>query len=226
MNISPISSALVHKIRPSEPHESVKPPALILLHGRGTDENDLLGLVDYLDPRFFVISVRAPFPFQEGVGGYTWYDLKDIGSPNQEQFTDSCRRLVQFVEDVKAKYPIDADRVFLLGFSMGSVMSFAVGLTVPGLVRGIVAHSGYVPEGANLTFAWKDLHGLSAFVAHGMHDPVIPIEYGRRARELLGASSVDTEYREYPIPHTISEQSLADLSSWLQKKLDVPADMK
>jgi len=221
-----ISTTLIHKIRPPLKSGPEKPPALVLLHGRGTNEDDLLGLIDYLDPRFFIISARAPFRFEEGFGGYTWYDLRDVGSPNLQQFDESYGKLIQFLADMKTGYAIDADRLFLLGFSMGSVMSFAAALTVPGLVRGIVAHSGYIPENSSLSFAWTKLQGLSAFVAHGVHDPVIPIEHGRRAHELLKHTSADVSYKEYPIPHTISEQSLSDLSDWLQKKLAVPADMK
>ena len=221
-----ISTTLIHKIRPPEKTGPEKPPVLILLHGRGTNEDDLLGLVDYLDPRFFIISARAPFRFQEGFEGYTWYDLRDIGSPDLQQFDGSYRKLIRFLTDIKTGYPIDGNRLFLLGFSMGSVMSFAAALTVPGLVRGIVAHSGYVPENTNLSFAWNQLQGLSAFVAHGVHDPVIPIECGRRAHELLKQSFADVSYKEYPIPHAISEQSLSDLSEWLQKRLAVPPDMK
>ncbi|HCA78578.1 MAG TPA: carboxylesterase [Bacteroidetes bacterium] len=221
-----ISTTLIHKIRPPSTTGSEKPPVLVLLHGRGTNEDDLLGLVEYLDPRFFVISARAPFRFQDESGGYTWYDLREVGSPVLQQFDASYRKLIQFLADMKAGYPVDGERMFLLGFSMGSVMSFAAALTAPGLVRGIVAHSGYVPENTNLSFAWNRLHGLSVFVAHGIHDPVIPIEHGRRAAELLKQTSADVTYKEYPIPHTISEQSLSDLSGWLQKKLAVPADMK
>jgi phospholipase/carboxylesterase len=221
-----ISTALIHKIRPPAATGGENPPVLVLLHGRGTNEDDLLGLVDYLDPRLFIVSARAPYRFQEGFGGYTWYDIRDIGSPVLTQFDESYGKLIQFLTDVKAGYPVDGNRMFLLGFSMGSVMSFAAALTVPGLVRGIVAHSGYVPENTNLTFAWKQLQRLSVFVAHGIHDPVIPIEYGRRAQTLLKQTSADVTYNEYPIPHTISEQSLSDLSDWLQKMLAVPADMK
>ena len=221
-----ISTTLIHKIRPPAATGAEKPPVLVLLHGRGTNEDDLLGLVDFLDPRFFIISVRAPYRFQEGFGGYTWYDIRDIGSPVLTQFDESYRKLIQFLTDVKTGYPVDGDRMFLLGFSMGSVMSFAAALTVPGLVRGIVAHSGYVPENTNLSFAWSELKGLSLFIAHGIQDPVIPIEHGRRAQTLLKQTSADVTYNEYPIPHTISEQSLSDLSDWLQKKLAVPADMK
>jgi phospholipase/carboxylesterase len=226
MSIDRISTTLVHKVRPPAASVSTKSPAVILLHGRGTNEDDLLGLADYLDPRLFIISARAPFRFDEGGNSYTWFGLQEIGKPDPQQFSDAYGFLLRFIEDVKAGYPVDPTNVFLLGFSMGSIMSFAVGLTRPGTVRGIVAHSGYIPETVSLQFAWRELAALSLFVAHGIHDPVIPIEKARRAHELLSKTSADLTYREYPIPHTISEESLADLSRWLQKKLDVPADMK
>ena len=221
-----ISSSLVHKIRQPGWAGAGNHPALILLHGRGTNEDDLLGLADSLDPRFFIVSARAPFPFEQGFGGYTWYDVEDIGTPQPQQFEESYNRLVQFVADVKQNYPVDPQRVFLLGFSMGSIMSFALSLTKPGLVRGIVAHSGYVPENTSLKFAWDRLEGLSCFVAHGVDDTVIPVQYGRRAHDLLAQTQADLTYREYSIPHTISEQSISDLSDWLQKKLAVPQYMK
>jgi phospholipase/carboxylesterase len=221
-----ISSTLVHKVRQPVSSSSSKPPALILLHGRGTNEDDLLGLLDYLDPRFFFISARAPFRFDQSFGGYTWYDVQDVGTPNAQQFEESYKRLVQFLDDVKRGYPIDKQQVYLLGFSMGSIMSYAVSLTKPQSVRGIVAHSGYIPENTSLQFAWDQLQGLSIFIAHGIQDSVIPIEFGRRAHDLLSKTSADLTYKEYPIPHAIGDESLSDLSIWLQKKLDVPSDIK
>ncbi len=226
MSIDRISTTLVHKVRQPATSGLTKSPALILLHGRGTNEDDLLGLADFLDPRFFIISARAPYRSEEGLGSYTWFGLQEIGKPDPEQFAEAYRHLVQFIEDVKTGYPVDPARVFLLGFSMGSIMSFAVALTQPNAVRGIVAHSGYIPESVSLQFAWTQLASLSVFVAHGLLDPVIPIQKARRAQELLSKTGADLTYKEYPIPHTISEESLADLSQWLQKKLDVPADMK
>jgi phospholipase/carboxylesterase len=221
-----ISSTLVHKIRQPAANGDLKHPALILLHGRGANEDDLLGIVDYLDPRLFIISVRAPFKFDSGFGGYTWYDVKDIGTPHPQQFDESYSRLVRFVDDVKRGYAVDPRRVFLLGFSMGSIMSFALSLTHPETVRGVIAHSGYIPENTNLKFVWDRLQQLSLFVAHGIDDSVIPISFARRTHDLLSGTAADLTYKEYPIPHSISEESLADVSSWLQKKLDVPADMK
>jgi phospholipase/carboxylesterase len=226
MSIDRISTTLVHKVRPPATSASTKSPVIILLHGRGTNEDDLLGLAEYLDPRFFVVSARAPYRFSEDGGSYTWFGLQEVGKPDQQQFNEAYGFLLRFIEDVKTGYPVDPTNVYLLGFSMGSIMSFAVGLTKPAAVRGIVAHSGYIPETVSLQFAWRDLASLSFFIAHGVHDPVIPIEKARRAHELLSKTNVDLTYKEYPIPHTISEASLADLSQWLQKRLDVPADMK
>jgi phospholipase/carboxylesterase len=224
MVLEPIKTTLVHKILPSSAPQAEQQPALILLHGRGTDEDDLLGLAGYLDPRFFIVSARAPFPFPNG--GFAWYQILEVGTPDPQQFDESYRRLSQFVEDVKVKYPVDPGSVFLLGFSMGSIMSLALSLTKPGAFKGVIAHSGYIPENTSLRFRWQELAGLGLFVAHGTEDPVIPIEFGRRARELLSKTRADFVYREYPIGHTISEESLSDFSAWLRKKLDVPGDMK
>lgn len=226
MSFDRISTTLVHKVRPPETFGSTKSPALILLHGRGTNEDDLLGLAEYLDPRFFVVSARAPYRFEEGHAGYTWFGLQEIGKPDPQQFASAYHHLTRFIDDVKTGYPVDPANVFLLGFSMGSIMSFAVALTQPNIVRGIVAHSGYIPESVSLQFAWTQLSSLSVFVAHGLHDPVIPIQKARRAQELLSKTGADLTYKEYPIQHTISEESLTDLAQWLQKRLDVPADMK
>jgi len=226
MTPSVISSTLVHKIRQPGGATARDNPVLILLHGRGTNENDLLELVDYLDPRFFIVSVRAPFKFEQGMGGYTWYDIQDVGIPNPKQFEESYNRLARFIDDVNQHYPVDPRRVFMLGFSMGSIMSLALSLTKPEKIRGVVAHSGYIPENTSLQFAWDRLEHLSLFIAHGVNDPVIPVHLGRRAHDLLSKTRADLTYKEYPIPHSMSEQSVSDLADWLQKKLAVPADMK
>lgn len=216
--MQPIESSLFHKIASSDTTRTGPHPALVLLHGRGADENDLLGLVPHLDPRFLFVSVRAPFRFSWG--GFTWYEIEEVGSPRQDQFTESYERLVQFIADVKKNYPVDPHRMFLLGFSMGTVMSFAFTLTKPSEIRGVVAHSGYIPETTSLEFRWAELGDTSFFVAHGTSDPVIPVNFGRRAKELLSKTKADLTYREYPMGHQVSEESLRDLSVWLQDKLD------
>ena len=217
--MKPISTSLVHRVVLPEQSTATIHPTLIMLHGRGADEEDLLGLSPYLDERLLILSARAPFPFPFG-GGYTWYDVGTVGTPEPGMFKTSYEKLSTFVHDVIKNYPIDAQRLYLLGFSMGTVMSYALALTQPQLFRGVAANSGYIPEGTHLKLLWTELSHLEFFVAHGVHDPVIPIELGRRAKELLEKTNARFTFKEYPMAHQISEESLADAAGWMKQRLD------
>ncbi len=173
-----------------------------------------MGLAPFLDERLLLIAARAPFPFPFG-GGYTWYDVGEVGTPEPTMFRESSERLSQFIDDVLARYPVDPTRLFLLGFSMGSVMAYAMALTRPALYRGVAANSGYIPENTHLTFRWKELAPVEFCVAHGTDDPVIPVAAARHARELLSAAGARLFYREYPMGHQISDQSIADVAAWM-----------
>jgi len=211
-------TALVHTVAPPAASTRGPHPALVLVHGRGTTEDDLLGLVPYLDPRFLVVSVRAPLRFASG--GYTWYNLATVGEPEPEEFLESHARFGRFLEEMRTAYPVDPQHIFLLGFSMGSVMSLALALSRPSEIRGVVAHSGYLPEHSALHFQWESLGGCNFYVAHGTLDPVIPIRFGRRAKTILMERGADLTYREYPIGHTVSEESIGDIARWLTENLD------
>jgi phospholipase/carboxylesterase len=217
-----IKSTLIHTIVPVQ--RDLHPtkagsPAIILLHGRGAHEEDLLGLQPYLDPNALLVAVRAPLSFP--YGGYTWYETLHIGIPEPVQFAESYDRLVQFLEDVRKHYPVDPNRIILLGFSMGAVMAYACALTKPEMIHSVVAHSGYIPEDTALAFRWKDLKGRGFFVAHGTEDPIIGVEFARRARMLLSETDAELVYKEYLIPHSMSEESVSDLSQWIRKRVDI-----
>lgn len=213
-----IATTLVHRVLPPEQSSAERHPALIMLHGRGADEEDLVGLSQHYDPRFLVISARAPFPFDSG--GFTWYDVGAIGAPEPAMFRTSCEKLWQFVDDVLALYPVDPAQLYLLGFSMGTVMSFALSLSRPALFRGVVAQSGYVPERTHLTLRWKDMAHSSFFISHGLDDPVIPVAFARHARELFVGSNAMVTYREYPGGHSIAEEGLHESAAFLRRLLD------
>ena len=217
--INLIQTSLKHKILEPQRKSSAKYPALILLHGRGANEDDLLGLTEYLDDRLLVISARAPFAFQYG-GGYAWYDVLEIGKPEPKMFAESYAKLVKFFEDVTKGYPIDPEKIFLCGFSMGTMMAYAIGLTKPESAAGIIANSGYVPEETDLKFEWERVKSKPFFVAHGTYDPVIPVAFGKRAKELLQKAGAAVTYREYDMGHQIGEESLNDMSSWLTHAID------
>lgn len=213
-----ITSTLTHKALEPRRKCPGKAPLLILLHGRGANEDDLLSLVEYFDDRLFVVSARAPFPFQHG-GGYTWYELEEVGKPEPKMFAESHRKLQQFVADVKAGYPVDPAKTIFCGFSMGTIMSFSIVLAHPDTAIGVMANSGFIPEGTELVYQWEQIRGKPFFVAHGTYDPVIPVAFGQRARDLLLQHHAQVTYREYDIGHQISEESLNDMMKWLGKQL-------
>jgi len=207
---------------PRQPSADV--PLLLLLHGVGSNERDLIQLAPYLDPRFFVISARAPITLAPGM--YAWFEVQlDPVRPiiNPQQAESSRQKLLTFIDETIETHGIDPARVYLMGFSQGAIMSFSVGLTRLEKVAGIVAMSGRVlPEIIPHIAPPEALAGLPIFVAHGTEDQVLPIHHGRAARDLLQRLPVALTYREYPIGHHVSDQSLADIAAWLTARLNEP----
>lgn len=215
-----IETVLLHKVLP--PREIIRgsrAPGVILLHGRGANEDDLLSLAGFLDRRLVVIAPRAPYPFQYG-GGFTWYDTLEIGQPVLTMHLDSCKGLLRFCDEMLNRYSINPEKLFLLGFSMGAMMAFTISLAHPGKFAGVVATSGYIPEGTLVRYQWDELAGTHYRVAHGTYDPVVPVQLGRRAKELLEKTGAALEYREYPMGHEISPESLSDTARWLTAEID------
>jgi len=211
------SPSLFSKIAPLSTNESGPHPTLVFLHGRGTDENDLLGLTPNFDPHFLIASVQAPYKFP--YGGYTWFDVDENGVVNIDQLLNSRNSFLRWLDDFQQKYPVDSTKLFLFGFSMGAMMSLAVSLSSPKRFKGIVAHSGLLPQHERLSYRWDDLDALSFFIAHGKQDPIVPIELGRQAHRLLVQANANILYREYPIQHTICDESLLDISTWLKQQI-------
>ena len=211
------AASLIYKVAPRSSNEAGPHPMLILLHGRGTDENDLLGLTPSFDPRLLVVSIRAPHRFL--FGGYTWFDLDEQSGVNTDQLVEGCDSLIRCLDDIQQKFPVDSKRIFLFGFSMGAMMSLTVSLSNPHRFKGVVAHSGLLPKGDKLKFRWNDLDGISFFIAHGTQDPIVPVEMSRQAHRRLMDAKADVVYHEYPIQHTISEESLNAAAAWMQQKI-------
>jgi phospholipase/carboxylesterase len=191
---------------------------LVLHHGRGADEADLLSLGDALDPvrRLHVVAPRAPLTLP-GWPGYHWYVVPRVGYPDPETFRAAYTALAAFHDGLWETTGIAPERTVLGGFSMGSVMSYSLGL---GAGRpapaGILAFSGFVPvvEGWEPSFEGRE--GLRAFVAHGRNDAVMEIGFARRARELLEAGRVAVEYHESDVAHSIDPAHARAAAAWLE----------
>ncbi len=194
-------------------------PTIIYLHGRGADEEDLLGLSGFFDERFLSIAVRAPYGFEYG-GGYTWYDILELGKPKPDMFNSSYEKLSAFIDEACTHYPVDPERLFLYGFSMGTVMAYALALTRHELYAGIVANSGYLAEETHLNYKWNEVAGKKVMITHGRLDDVIPAAASRRALELFQKAHASVIYKEYEVGHQLSDQCVADTASWLKQQLE------
>jgi len=206
---------LVYKERPAAGQAE---GLLVLHHGRGTSELDLLPLADVLDPerRLHVAAPRGPIQFP-GTPGYHWYAVPRVGYPDPETFRSSYRALAEFHDELWERTRIGPERTVLGGFSMGTVMSYALGLGGDrGAPRGILAFSGFVPTVEGWEPSLSDRRDTSVFISHGRSDPVIGVGFARQARELLEDAGLDVEYHESDAGHQIDPVSLSHAVAWLR----------
>lgn len=189
--------------------------AIVLLHGVGSNEQDLFGLADQLPSDFYILSVRGPFSL--GGGRYAWYNVDfSTGKPvfDKEQELSSREALTKFVAEIKQQYKLH--NVYLGGFSQGAIMSYSVGLSHPKEVTGVIALSGRILEEIQRTIiSGNDLPKLKIFLAHGVQDDKLPIHYAREGKNYLERLHVKLSYHEYPMGHQINEAVLKDLNGWL-----------
>jgi phospholipase/carboxylesterase len=194
---------------------------LVLHHGRGTDERDLLGLADALDParRLRVVTPRAPLTLP-GSPGYHWYLVPRVGHPDPTSFDAARAALAELHDRLREETGVGPEQTVLGGFSMGSVMSYAMALSGERpAVAGVLAFSGFVPTVDGWKPAFEGREQTRAFVAHGRRDPIIEVEFAHRARQLLEAGGLAVEYRESDVGHQIDPSHLADATAWLGETL-------
>jgi phospholipase/carboxylesterase len=194
---------------------------LILHHGRGTDELDLLPLADVLDPRrrLHVVTPRAPLQLP-GAPGYHWYRVPRVGYPDPETFDTGCAELAALHDALWAQTGLAAGRTLLGGFSMGAVMSYALGLRADRPPpAGILALSGFVPTAPGWAPDLASRTSTAVLIAHGRNDPVIEVGFARRARELLEAGGLQVDYRESAGAHNIDPDDIPRALAWIGRVL-------
>jgi phospholipase/carboxylesterase len=219
-------SCRIEPLTYTERRAAAEPEGLLVLHhGRGTDELDLLGFADALDPRgrLHVVAPRAPLMLP-GSQGYHWYLVPRVGFPDHDTFHAARAALAELHDGLWERTGIDPSRTVLGGFSMGTVMSYTMALSgerPP--VAGVLAFSGFVPTVEDWHPRFDDRRETGAFVAHGRHDPIIGIDFAHRARDLLEAGGLKVDYHESDVGHQIDPAHLPPAVRWLDAAL--PQDL-
>lgn len=213
MNLS-----LYHLVR--EPKvKKEKNPLLLLLHGYGSNEDDLFSFAQELPEEYFVISARAPYPLPPY--GNAWYAIHFDADENKFSDNDEARAsrdlIANFIDELVATYPIDAENVTLIGFSQGSILSYSVALSYPEKVQRVVALSGYLNlDIVKEDYKNNDISKLKFFISHGTVDQVIPVDWARKAPDFFKSLGLDVVYKEYPVGHGVAPQNFYDFKNWLE----------
>lgn len=189
--------------------------ALIVMHGVGSNESDLFRLFTNLPDDLLIISARAGNTL--GPGRYAWFRVDfSTGKPviDEEQEKESRASIKTFISQVRKKYSID--KLYIGGFSQGAIMSCSVGLTSPGMVKGVIALSGrIVTQIRPLVQKSAELSNLKVFLSHGLYDNTLPVSYAREAKAYLESLGVQLIYHEYPIGHLVNKEVFSEIEKWI-----------
>ncbi len=202
---------------------------LLLLHGVGSNEQDLFQFAPQLDPRFHVLSLRGPF--EVGPDQHAWYPVRFAArgyALDPKHAEQSRNKLIEFIDRAAEHYKADPSRLYLFGFSQGAIMSLALLLTRPQALAGVVAISGRTlpylfrednPLGGHLAPV-QQLKDKPLFLGHGVNDNVIPVAEARQSESIFSRLPVAMTYREYEMPHGISPECFQEVGDWLKTQLD------
>ena len=196
------------------------PPLLILLHGYGSNELDLFSFANELPDSLVIVSLRAPY--EMGYGGYAWYDI-NLDSENNKfsdlnQARESLKKITITIDYLKTKYSTNPNNTFLLGFSQGAILSYALSFNFPNKIQHVIALSGYlntelIPK-ENIQKVNTDY-----YISHGTVDQVIPVDWARKAGPFLDSKELKNEYSEYPVGHGVAPQNFFNFKKWIENIL-------
>jgi len=195
---------------------------LLLLHGYGSNEQDLFSFAQELDENLLIVSAQAPLEL--GFNSYAWYTINfDSSKGNYSDIPEAIKsreKIAIFIEELQHLYKIKPTNTILLGFSQGAILSYAIALNYPEKMQKVIAISGYINEKLlpeNLKA--KDYHLLDFFISHGNVDQVIPISWAEKAPSFLQNLGVKTTFKTYPVGHGVSSPNFFDFKKWLEERI-------
>lgn len=202
--------------RPKQADPDKVYPALFLMHGKGSNEQNMLSLVDGLEDNFYIFSIRGHLPLPPG---YAFFTIEGYGKPHREVFDQAVHNLTSFIDYATKQYPIDRSSLYLLGFSQGAILAKTLGLTMGNRIKGIVALSGYIPGFVKEEYDKQPVDQLSVFLSHGQFDSILPYEWGVESNEFYRSLGAHVTFQTYQEGHTVSMQNQQDLTKWLLEDL-------
>lgn len=208
------------KIRPSLIKKNA--PLLVLLHGYGSDESDLFSFAEELPNELFIISLRAPHKLQPY--GNAWYAINFDAQQNKwndiEQAQEAMKIIVSCIEQACTQYDLDKNNVSLLGFSQGCILSMALAINHPELIKNVIGLSGYIcKEFIEEHRTKKDFSHLNFYCSHGSSDQVIPVDWARETPNFLTEKGIKHTYSEFPVGHGVAPQNFFEFRKWLVERI-------
>jgi phospholipase/carboxylesterase len=198
--------------RPKEINPDKKYPSLFIMHGIGSNEQNMLSLVNGLEEQFYIFSIRGHLSQPPG---FAYFTIQGYGKPHREVFDEGVSKLTSFIDYACEQYPLDKSHLYLLGFSQGAILAMTLGLTLGSKIKGIVALSGYIPAFVKEEYKVKPVDEVSVFISHGEMDQVLPFEWGIANEEYFRGLGAEVTFKTYPEGHTVSLRNLQDFTNWL-----------
>ncbi|MFJ5789331.1 alpha/beta hydrolase [Lysinibacillus sp. NPDC097162] len=202
--------------QPTNMDPTKKYPAIFLLHGMGSNEEDLPQLVQEFQDQCHIISVRGPITQKPG---YAFFTIQEVGKPDRAIFDKVLIALQRFMLEAIEEFQIDPHKVYVLGFSQGAVLAQSLAFVMGNLITGIVALSGYTPKFVTEEYAIRTVNHLHAFISHGDYDYVIPSQWGVESKELFEQFGASVSFKQYPDGHGVTPENRQDIVMFLTQQL-------
>lgn len=204
-----------------EPKKAIENPSLlILLHGYGSNEQDLFSFAEELPDDLLIVSAQAPY--EMGYGAYAWYTINfdDVNGKfsDLKQAKISLDKIAIFIDEIKLKYKTNPDKTFLLGFSQGAILSYSLSFFYPNKAQYIIALSGYINTELLPTSISKEIQ-TNYYCSHGSVDQVLPVDWARKSKPFLDNLGLQNIYSEYPVGHGVAPQNFYSFKSWIEERL-------
>ncbi|GAS84452.1 alpha/beta hydrolase [Paenibacillus amylolyticus] len=209
-----MNSPYIHEVRlPSHYNADQRYPVIFALHGMGSDEQDMLRLMEPLQSDFIIVAIRGPIV--QG-SGYAYFQIKSIGNPIRELYDASVLGLQQLIVDLSAKYAIDPTRRYIAGFSKGAIMAMTLSLIMGDAIKGIVAMSGYIPQFVKDEYKLQPDSELSVFISHGDQDHLFPLQLGEDNADFFRQLTKHVTYVPYNGGHQVTPDLYQQFQQWLR----------